>query len=101
MALVYVNGENGLLAGVWEESVLPDGIAHRLGTGDLTRVTADGSPWEPGGGDDSPPPDAPELPKRTASRGEWHEFAVSQGMHPDEAAVKTKAELVGEFTKAG
>lgn len=101
MTLVYVRGENGLLCGIWEESVLPDGIRHRLERGDLARITEDGHPW-PGDEDevpDEPPEDAPELPRRNESRQAWEDFAVSQGMDADEAAGMTKAELVTEFTR--
>ena len=100
MALVYVRGENGLLAGVWDEGAVPDGIAFRLGTGDLTRVNEDGTPYEPDVPDEAQPPDAPPLPARTAQRAEWVDFACSQGMDRDEAASMTKAQLIARFTQA-
>lgn len=98
---VYVQGENGVICGIWDDAVLPDGIAHRLKTGDLTRVTEDGQPWTADADEVEPdaPLDAPELPKRTASRAEWTEFAVSQGMDRGEAATMTKAELIARFTQ--
>lgn len=82
---------------------LPHHVAARLDKGDLVRVNPDGSAWlQPGEPEtaDKPLPDgAPALPKRTASRAVWQQFAVSQGMDHDEAARMTKAELIAKFTK--
>jgi hypothetical protein len=101
MALVHIQGENGLLCGIWEESALPDGIRHRLERGDLTRISPDGKAWQEPAEDaeDVPPPDAPALPKRTESRAVWQEFAENQGMDAGKAAVLTRAELIAEFTQ--
>ena len=101
---VWFKGENGMLN--VSDVPLPDGIAHRLERGDLVRVNPDGSPWtepepEPEA-EDAPLPDgAPPLPKRTAQRQVWVDFAISQGMDRDEAARASKADLVEKFTRAG
>jgi hypothetical protein len=98
---MWIRGENGALQ-VFSVPI-PSGIQHRLDRGDLVRVAEDGTPWvevtegpEPA---DTPPPDAPELPKRTASRAVWERFALSQGMDTDQAAGMTRDDLVEEFTK--
>ena len=41
-----------------------------------------------------PPPDAPPLPRRTANRRTWIDFAISQGMDRERANNLTRAELV-------
>lgn len=101
MSEIWVRGESGLLLAFSEP--VHESITHRLGTGELTRVTEDGDPWVAGDAepepDDEVPPDAPPLPKRADNRATWTEFAISQGMGRAEAAAKTKAELVDEFTK--
>lgn len=43
--------------------------------------------------------DAPALPKRSAARKVWVEFAVEQGMDRTTAAAMTRDELVAEFTR--
>lgn len=99
---MWLRGENGSLQVF--DLPLPLGIQHRLDTGDLLRVNADGTPWvDPGAEVLEPPlgdlpPDAPKLPKKTESRAVWTEFAVSQGMGREEAASMTKAELIERFT---
>lgn len=42
---VYIRGENGVV--VKHDLPLPPGVQDRLGRGQLHRVNADGSPWEP------------------------------------------------------
>lgn len=99
---MWIRGENGALH-VFDVP-LPPGIQHRLDRGDLVRVSEDGTPWtepdgEPDEPEDIPPPDAPELPKRTENRLVWVDFAVSQGMGRAQAASMTKADLIAEFTQ--
>jgi hypothetical protein len=109
---VHLRGENGAVL-YFDSAILPESIAHRLARGDLTRVTADGAPWddtatEPGDdGDVAPdggeppaaPPDAPPLPGAKENRAVWTEFAIAQGMDRAKAASMTKAQLVDELTK--
>lgn len=97
---IWIRGENGAL---YEFSApLHESVLDRLGRGDLVRVSKDGSPWHEAGDaepEDVPPPDAPELPKRAASRAVWQKFAVSQGMDSHKAAAMTRDDLVEEFTR--
>lgn len=104
--VIYVHGESSVLCSFTVP--LPPHIQGRLDKGDLVRVNEDGSPWAPAAGPeaeqvpaaDGPLPDgAPRLPKRSASRHVWTEFAKSQGMDAGEAATKTRDELVAEFTR--
>lgn len=100
MTVIHLRGENGAVL-YFDGVALPEGIAHRVGRGDLTRVNPDGTPWEaeapaPAG---EPPPDAPPLPGVKENRAVWTEFAVSQGMDRAEAASLTKAQLIDGFTK--
>ncbi len=95
--LIWFLGENGALH--VHDLPLPEGLQHRLDRGDLVRVNEDGTPWT---GDDDPdelvdvpPPDAPPLPKLTAHRRTWIDFAISQGMDREQANNLSKAELVG------
>lgn len=101
---MWVRGESGALL-VFDAATLHEGIRHRLDRGDLVRVNADGTPWtgqaddDEGDEDDDTPPDAPALPKRTANRQAWTDFAISQGMDREQANNMTKAELITEFTR--
>ena len=107
MTLVHLRGENGAVL-YFDGPVLPESIAHRLARGDLTRVTADGAPWDDTAtetGDDDPaddppggPPDAPPLPGLKENRAVWTEFAIAQGMDRAKAASLTKAQLIEELT---
>lgn len=45
MTEVHLRGESGAVL-YFNGPVLPEGIAHRLNRGDLTRVTAAGEPWD-------------------------------------------------------
>lgn len=104
MTTIHLRGENGAVL-YFDGAALPEGIAHRVGRGDLTRVNPDGTPWddasqgsaaEPSPGD--LPPDAPPLPSVRENRAVWTEFAVSQGMDRAEAASLTKAQLIEVIT---
>jgi len=95
---IWFLGENGMLH--VHDLPLPPGVQHRLDRGDLVRAHEDGTRWtEPAGEvEDVPPPDAPPLPKRTANRQVWTDFAISQGMDRAAAASATKADLIATFT---
>lgn len=41
----------------------------------------------------------PEMPAKSASKAEWVQHAVSQGMDPDEAEAATKADLIANYGK--
>lgn len=45
------------------------------------------------GGDDNPP----GRPKRTAKTEDWQEYAVSQGMSPEEAAQMSRSDLIEKY----
>lgn len=99
---IWLRGESGALLSF--SLPLHPGIRHRLDTGDLVRVNEDGTPWaepddEPDEPEDVPPPDAPALPDRKATRAVWAEFAISQGMDREQAASMTRAQLIAEFTQ--
>ena len=94
---IWFLGENGALH--VHDLPLPEGLQHRLDRGDLVRVSEDGTPWTETADDpvevaDVPPPDAPPLPRRTANRRTWIDFAISQGMDRERANNLTRAELV-------
>lgn len=118
---VFIRGENGMVNPF--DVPVPHHIATRLAKGDLVRVNEDGSPWAPDGTPSVPPAgdgapaaaglsgdagsstggedsDLPPLPAQSASRAVWQEYAVGQGMDPDEAAGMTKAQLVTRLTEA-
>lgn len=100
MALIHVLGESGSVM-YFDRDELPEAIAGRLENGDLTRVNADGSPWDdltPEITDDKPP-DAPSLPSVRENRAAWTAFAIGQGMEREKAALLTKAQLIEEFTR--
>ena len=105
MTEVHLRGENGAVL-YFSDGAVPEGVAHRITRGDLTRVNADGTPWD----DTAPgtavepdpgtlPPDAPPLPSVRENRGVWTDFAISQGMDRTEANNFTKAELIEELTR--
>ena len=100
MPLIHVLGESGSVM-YFDRDELPEAIAGRLENGDLTRVNADGSPWDDSTPEitDDQPADAPPLPSVRDNRAAWTAFAISQGMDRDRAALLTKAQLIGEFTR--
>jgi hypothetical protein len=95
---LHLRGESGAVL-YFDRDALPEGVGKRIARGDLVEVTPDGVPQadEP---EDTPPPDAPPLPKRSANRDTWISFALSQGMDREEANSLTKNELITRFTPA-
>lgn len=86
---IFLRGEGG---GVHELDLpLPEGIAERYSKGLLTRVNADGSPYE---GDTKA---EVERPAKSGSRADWVRWAVSQGADAEEADGMTKADLVEHY----
>jgi len=107
----------GAGGGIFEMSLpLPEIYEEQVTRGQLTRVNADGSPYEAaaetevvevpaeGGPAGDPPADerpAMDLVEGTirrpgvnASKNEWVGYAVSQGMSVDDADAMTKADLI-------
>lgn len=108
MPRTFYRAENGHVI-YFDRDHLPEGIGSRIARGDLQRVNEDGSEWaggpddagEPdtGGGDPGGSGDIPEAPKKSASKADWVEFAVSQGADADEAAAMTRDDLVAAFAE--
>jgi hypothetical protein len=96
---IHLRGESGTVV-YFDRDALPEGIEKRIERGDLTECAPDGTVPDPAEDlvPDVPPPDAPPLPKRAASRDTWIQFAISQGLPRDEANAMTKAKLIERFT---
>lgn len=89
---IHVRGEGGVL---WEMDLpLPEGAAHRLANGDLKRVNADGSAYEPEGDDQTM---TPAKPAKSAKQGAWVDYAVSLGADRDEVKDLSRGDLVEKY----
>lgn len=114
MPRTFYRAENGHVI-YFDRDHLPEGIGSRIARGDLQRVNEDGTEWlgEPDGPDQGGDPgaaapddagsggvpDSPEAPKKSASKADWVEFAVSQGADAHEAAAMTRDDLVAAFAE--
>lgn len=101
MATGYFRGEGG---SIWEMDLpLPDHQAEKVTKGYLVQVNADGSPYVKPAGDPTPAgvPTVTTRPAVNAPKAEWVGWAVHNGMAPDDAEAKTKAELVDQFGRDG
>lgn len=115
-AAVNVTDENGKITSYYQGAFLPDGTPKS----EIARLEADGmvgklpelvstveEPYSAGGPlpavtAEEPlvptyevlPPGAIDRPAQVANKAKWVDFAVGQGLTPDEAESLTKAELV-------
>ncbi len=84
---IHVRGEGGV---IWEMDLpLPEGVAQRLASGVLTRVNADGSPFEP-----DPAQERPARPKDNASTEKWAEYARTLGATDEDVEGLSRADLI-------
>lgn len=90
--LVYLRSERGVVLAFGQP--VPDVIAAQVRRGDLTLCRPDGSDLQVDKAAAAPP-----LPKRSAARQVWVDFAISQGMDRGRVAAMTRAELVDKFTR--
>lgn len=74
---------------------LSENMANQQTRGELVRVNADGSHWQP----DAEVVVSDGPPKPTASKNEWVGYAVSKGMTLDDADAMTKNDLIEKFGK--
>lgn len=88
------------------EDVKPDHLEHLLSLGLVREAAFAGglAPTRPGDGADPPDdlydddPDGPGgVPAKSANKGEWVDYAVSQGADPAEAEAATKDDLIAKY----
>ncbi|MFD0405015.1 hypothetical protein [Kitasatospora sp. NPDC127116] len=90
---IHVRGEGGAVIAM--DLPLHEAIAHRLATGQLQRVSEDGSPYTEG--DDDVPSTPTKQPAKTDPKALWVGWAVAQGADPDEADGMTKNDLIEAY----
>lgn len=79
---------------IWEMDLpLSEIMQEKLTKGYLTRVNADGSPYQESG--EAQPP---ARPAKSASKAEWVGYAVrAHGVLPDDAEAMTKDDLIDTY----
>ena len=66
---------------------------------DMSKADASGAGDVPVSATEQAMADAAEPPAKSASKGDWVDFAVSQGMPQERAEDMTKDELIDEYTE--
>ena len=90
---IHVRGAGGSIFAL--DLPLHEAIEDQLIKGSLTRVNADGSPYQ--GDTDDVGSTPTEVPSTTAAKKVWVGWAVAQGCLPDDAEAMTKTDLIEKF----